>query len=53
MYNGEVNAERLDNWFCQLEVHCTSQNIKDDETQIQLASLWFESAALIWREAKT
>ena len=53
MYNGEVNAEKLDNWVCQLEVYCRIQNIKDDETKIYLASLRLESDTLIWWEAKT
>lgn len=53
MYNGEVNAERLDNWVRQLEEYCRIQNIKDDETTIQLTSLRLESVALIWWDAKT
>jgi hypothetical protein len=53
MYNGEVNAEKLDNWIRQIEVYCRIQRIKDDETKIQLASLRLESASLIWWEAKT
>jgi hypothetical protein len=53
MYNGEVNAERLDNWIRQIEVYCRIQRIKDDETKIQLASLRLEGATLIWWEAKT
>ena len=53
MYNGEVNFEILDNWFSQLEVYCKIQNIKYDETKIQLASLRLESATFIWWEAKT
>jgi len=53
MYNGEVNAEGLGNWVRQLEVYCRIQKIKDDETNIQLASLRFKSASLIWWEAKT
>ena len=53
MYNGEVNVERLDNWVHQLEVYCGIQNIKYDETKIQVASLRLESAALIWWEAET
>ena len=52
MYNGELNAERLDNWVRQIEVYCRIQRIKDDETNIQLASLRFEGATLIWWEAK-
>jgi hypothetical protein len=53
MYNGEVNAEKLDNWIRQIEVYCRKQRIKDDETKIQLAYLTLESATLIWWEAKT
>jgi hypothetical protein len=53
MYNGEVNAERLDNWIRQIEVYCRIQKIQDDETKIQLASLILESATLIWWESKT
>ena len=53
MYNGEVNAEKLDNWICQFEVYCRIQRIKDDETKIQLSSLRLESATLIWWEDKT
>jgi hypothetical protein len=39
MYEGEINAEKLDNWVKQLEVYCRIQNILDDNTKIQLASL--------------
>ena len=53
MYNGEVNAGRLDKWVHQLELYCKIKNIKDDETKIQLASLRLESVELIWWEAKT
>jgi hypothetical protein len=53
MYNGEVNAEKLDNWIRQIEVYCRIQKIQDDETKIQLASLRLDSATLIWWEAKT
>ena len=53
MYDGEVNAEILENWVLQLVVYCGIQRIKDDETKIQLASLRLESATLIWWENKT
>jgi hypothetical protein len=53
MYNGEINAEKLDNWIRQIEVYCRIQRIKYDETKIQLASLRLESETLIWWEAKT
>jgi hypothetical protein len=34
MYNGEVNAEKLDNWIRQIEVYYRIQKIQDDETKI-------------------
>ena len=52
MYNGEVNAKKLDNWIRQIEVYCRIQRIKDDETKVQLFSLRLESETLIWWEAK-
>jgi hypothetical protein len=53
IYNGEVNAEKLDNWIHQIEVYCRIQKIQDDETKIQPASLRLDSATLIWWESKT
>jgi hypothetical protein len=53
IYNGEVNAEKLDNWIRQIEVYCKIQKIQDDETKIQLASLRLDSETLIWWESKT
>jgi len=53
MFNGEVNAEKLDNWIRQLEVYLRIQNLQDDDTKIQLASLRMEGATLVWWEAKT
>jgi hypothetical protein len=53
IYNGEVNAEKLDNWIRQIQVYCRIQKIQDDETKIQLAYLRLDSAALIWWESKT
>ena len=34
MFDGEVNAEKLDNWIRQLEVYLRIQNFHDDETKI-------------------
>jgi hypothetical protein len=48
MYDGEVNAERLDNWVRQMEVYCSVQLIKDEATQIKLASLRLVGTTLIW-----
>jgi hypothetical protein len=53
MYNGEVNAWKLDNWIHQIKVYCRIQRIKYDETKIYLTSLRFDSVTLIWWESKT
>jgi hypothetical protein len=53
LYNGEVNAEKLDNWVRQIEVYSRIQKIQDDETKIQLASLRLDGSSLIWWESKT
>ena len=53
MYNGEVNAEKLDKWIRKLEVYNRIQNLQEDDIKIQLASLRLEGAALVWWEAKT
>jgi hypothetical protein len=39
MYGGEVNAERLDNWVRQMELYFNVQQIKDEASQMKLASL--------------
>jgi hypothetical protein len=52
MYDGEVNAERLDNWVRQMEVYCSVQQIKDEATQIKLASLRLAGTTLIWWQSK-
>jgi hypothetical protein len=39
MYNGELNAEKLDNWIRQIEVYCRIQKFTEDVVKIQLASL--------------
>ena len=39
MYNGELNAEKLDNSICQIEVYCRIQKFTEDNIKIQLDSL--------------
>jgi hypothetical protein len=39
MYNGEVNAGKLDNWIRQIEVYCRIQRIQDDELRFNLLLL--------------
>ena len=53
MFNGEVNAKKLNNCIRKLEVYLRIHNLQDDDTKIQLASLRMEGAALVWWEAKT
>jgi hypothetical protein len=52
MYDGEINAERLNNWVRQMEVYCSVQQIKDEATQIKLASLCLVDTTLIWWQSK-
>jgi len=53
MYNGEVNAEKLENWIRQLEVYFKIQNLQEDDIKIQLSSLRLEGEILVWLEIKT
>jgi hypothetical protein len=52
MYDGEFNAEKLDNWVRQMEVYCNVHKIKDEITKIRLASLHLEGTTLIWWQSK-
>jgi hypothetical protein len=52
MYDGEVNAEKLDNWVKQMEVYCSVQQIKYEATQIKLASPQLAGTTLIWWQSK-
>jgi hypothetical protein len=52
MYDCEVNAERLDNWVIHMEVYCSVQQIKDEATQIKLASLRLAGTTLMWWKKK-
>jgi hypothetical protein len=47
MYDGEVNAERLDSWVRNMEVYCSVQQIKDEATHVKLASLRIAGTTLI------
>jgi hypothetical protein len=52
MYDVEVDAERLDNWIRQMDVYCSVQQIKDEATQIKLASLRLAGTSLICCQSK-
>ena len=53
IFNSEVNVDKLYNWIRQFEVYLRIQNLHDDDTKIQLASLRMDGAVLVWWEAKT
>jgi hypothetical protein len=52
MFNGEANANKLNNWIKQIEFYCHVQKIEEEEEKIQLASLWLEGTTLVWWERK-
>jgi hypothetical protein len=52
-YDGELNAEKLDNWVKQIEVYCRVQKIIKDTSKIQLATLRLSDTTLIWWESQT
>ena len=47
IYNGKLNAKKMDNWICQIEVYCMIQKFTEDSIKIQLASLQLGGTALI------
>ena len=53
MYNGELNAEKLDNWIRQIEVYCRIQKFTKDSIKIQLASLRLARTVVIWWESRS
>jgi hypothetical protein len=53
LYDGELNAEKLDNWIRQIEVYCRINKIIDKETMIHIGSLKMGGTALVWWERRT
>jgi hypothetical protein len=51
--DGELYAEKLDNWIRQIEVYCRIHKIINEETMIQLDSLKMGGTPLVWWESKT
>jgi hypothetical protein len=47
MYNGKLNAKKLDNWIHQIEVYYRVQRIIDEEEKVQLATLRLGGTTLI------
>jgi hypothetical protein len=52
MYDGEVNAKKLDNWVRHMEVYSNVKQIKDKPTKIRLASLHLNGTTLIWWQSR-
>jgi hypothetical protein len=52
-YDGEMNAEKLDNWVKRIEVYCRVQKIIHDTTRIQLDTLFLSGKTLTWWESQT
>jgi len=53
IYDGELNAEKLDNWIRWIDVYCRVQSIDSDNSNIHLASLRLGGTALVWWEGRT
>ena len=53
IYDGELNAEKLDNWIRHIDVYCRVQSIDLDSSKIQLANLRLGGTALVWWEGRT
>ena len=47
IYDGELNAEKLDNWIRQIDVYCRVQNNNSDKSKIQLARLCLGGTTLV------
>ena len=53
MFNGEVNAKKLDDQVRKIEVFCRIQKLTGDETKIYLASLRLGGTTILWWDRKT
>jgi len=56
VYDGELNAENLDNWIRQIDVYCRVQyidNIDSERREIHVASLRLGGTTLVWWEGRT
>jgi len=50
-FGGEIDPERLNQWFKQMEAYFWVQKIESDEEKIEIATLKLEGHALVWWEA--
>jgi len=53
IYDGELNAEKIDNYIRQIDVYYRVQNIDSERSKIQLASLRLGGTTLVWWEGRT
>jgi len=53
IYDGELNAEKLEKWIRHIDVYCRVQNIDLNKSRIQLASLCLGGTTLILWEGRT
>lgn len=53
IYDGELNAEKLENWIRQIDFYCRVQSIDSEKSKIQLASLRLGGTTLFWWKGKT
>jgi len=53
IYDGELNADRLENWIKQIEAYCKVLKIMDDTAKIQFDTLWLSGTTLILWKSKT
>ena len=53
IHDGELNAEKLDNWIKQIDVYHRLQSIDLNKSKIQLASICLGGTALVWWEGRT
>ena len=53
IYDGELNAKKIDKWIRQIDVYWKVQNIDSEKGKIWLASLHLEGTSLVWWEGKT
>ena len=51
--DGELNAEKLDNWIRQIDVYCRVQSADSEKSKIQLADLHLQGTTLVWWEGRT
>jgi len=53
IYDGELNAKKIDIWIRQIDVYFRVQNVDSERKKIHMASLQLGGTALVWWEGKT